>query len=140
MALPFRETTMAGAPVKPIPSEGHRSCHGSSNLMTSDIRTLAREQFGVDSLRSGQEEMIEALLSGSDVLGILPTGGGKSLVYQLASQLLPGVTLVVSPLLALMKDQKESVEESGIDAESISSAETKRQEDESLERLRRGET
>src|SRR5579884_1557793 len=108
--------------------------------MTSDIRTLAREQFGVDSLRSGQEEMIEALLSGSDVLGILPTGGGKSLVYQLASQLLPGVTLVVSPLLALMKDQKESVEESGIDAESISSAETKRQEDESLERLRRGET
>src|SRR5438045_2664279 len=67
-----------------------------------DPQAVLRETFGFDEFRPGQEEIIRALLDKHDVLAVLPTGGGKSLVYQLAAELLPGVTLVVSPLLALM--------------------------------------
>jgi ATP-dependent DNA helicase RecQ len=99
-----------------------------------DLRALLRERFGFDGFRPGQEGVIRALLAGRDVLAILPTGAGKSLTYQLSAQLLPGVTLVVSPLLALMKDQVESLEERGVAAGSISSAQTPSEAEEHLER------
>jgi ATP-dependent DNA helicase RecQ len=67
-----------------------------------------RELFGHDQFREGQVDVIERMLDGVDTLAIIPTGGGKSLTYQLPAMLLPGVTLVVSPLIALMKDQVES--------------------------------
>jgi ATP-dependent DNA helicase RecQ len=67
-----------------------------------------RELFGHDEFREGQVDVIERMLDGVDTLAIIPTGGGKSLTYQLPAMLLPGVTLVVSPLIALMKDQVES--------------------------------
>jgi ATP-dependent DNA helicase RecQ len=79
-----------------------------------DITTLLRESFGHEAFRPGQERAIRALLRGRDVLAVFPTGAGKSLVYQLTAQLLPGVTLVVSPLLALMKDQVESLRANGL--------------------------
>lgn len=105
----------------------------------ADIRRVARDQFGHPTLRPGQERVIRSLLAGRDVLGILPTGGGKSLVYQVASQLLPGLTVVVSPLLALMKDQTEALDER-VEAAELSSAQSGREEQMQLQRIRRGET
>jgi ATP-dependent DNA helicase RecQ len=106
----------------------------------TDLLPILREQFGHQSFRPGQEWIIRALLAGRDVLAVLPTGAGKSLVYQLASQVLPGITLVVSPLIALMRDQEEALEARDIPVGVISSAETERESDEDLERAVRTET
>src|SRR4051794_1222384 len=81
---------------------------------------LAR--FGHEAFRPGQEEAIGGVLAGGDVLAVFPTGSGKSLVYQLASQLLEGVTVVVSPLIALMQDQVDALRELGIATGAVSSA------------------
>ena len=74
-------------------------------------RRLARERFGYAHLLPGQEEALRAVLDGHDTLAVMPTGGGKSAIYQLAGLLLPGSTVVVSPLLALQRDQVESLDE-----------------------------
>jgi len=77
--------------------------------------------FGFDRFRSFQEEAVDAVLSGRDLLMILPTGGGKSLCYQLPSLMMDGVTVVVSPLIALMQDQVRGLNENGIRAATINS-------------------
>jgi len=82
--------------------------------------TLARS-FGHESFRPGQREVVETLLAGGDVLAVMPTGSGKSLCYQLPALLLPGVTLVVSPLIALMKDQVDALRARGLPATFINS-------------------
>src|SRR5215211_7163784 len=87
----------------------------------ADLQTLLRDHFGHQSFRPGQLRIIRSLLDGRDVLTVFPTGAGKSLVYQLAAQLLPGVTLVVSPLLALMKDQVETLEQNDVGVSQINS-------------------
>jgi len=102
------------------------------------LRT-ARDRFGHHALHPGQEEAAAALLSGSDVLLIAPTGAGKSLVYQLAGLLLDGPTLVVSPLLALQHDQIEALEAVGLRAARLSSAETEAQRAEALRAAVEGE-
>ena len=79
------------------------------------------ERLGYEAFRPGQERVIRCLLAGQDVLAVLPTGAGKSLVYQLAAQVLPGFTIVVSPLIALMKDQVESMAERGIQVAVVNS-------------------
>ena len=73
------------------------------------IREIARERFGYDALRSGQEEAIRLVLSGHDVLSVMPTGSGKSAIYQIAALLIDGPTVVISPLIALQKDQVGSI-------------------------------
>lgn len=73
------------------------------------LRDELKRLFGHDDFRAGQREIVEAAVGGQDTLAILPTGGGKSLTYQLPAMLLPGVTLVLSPLIALMKDQAENL-------------------------------
>src|SRR5215210_6944404 len=105
----------------------------------SDVTALLREQFGHEAFRPGQERIIRDLLEGRDVLAVLPTGAGKSLVFQLAAQLLPGVTLVVSPLISLMKDQAESVEEHGLEVGVINSAHSAGESQEELSKVRREE-
>jgi len=74
------------------------------------IRKTARQKLGYEALRPGQEDAVLALLEGRDVLAVMPTGSGKSAVYQLAALLIPGPTVVVSPLIALQKDQLEAIE------------------------------
>ncbi|MBV8087414.1 MAG: ATP-dependent DNA helicase RecQ [Chloroflexi bacterium] len=103
-----------------------------------DLRRELRERFGFDNFRPGQERILRALLEGGDVLAVLPTGAGKSLVFQLASQLLPGVTIVVSPLLALMKDQVDSLEEQGVDASLVTSNQAETETRQELREVRRG--
>ncbi|MDR1915547.1 MAG: DNA helicase RecQ [Synergistaceae bacterium] len=78
--------------------------------------------FGYDSFRHGQEELIEKILSGEDVLGIMPTGAGKSVCYQVPAILSSGIFIVLSPLISLMKDQVDTLRENGVAAEAINSA------------------
>lgn len=81
----------------------------------------ALEQFGLQSFRPGQQEMIQAIMAGDDCLCVMPTGGGKSLCFQMPSLIRPGLTIVVSPLIALMKDQVDSLVRNGIPAALINS-------------------
>jgi ATP-dependent DNA helicase RecQ len=80
-----------------------------------------RERFGYQEFRPGQEEVIAAILNGQDVVAVMPTGGGKSLCYQIPALLLPNTTVVVSPLIALMRDQVDRLQRAGIRAAAIHS-------------------
>ena len=87
-------------------------------------KPLLRDIFGFDSFRPGQEEIVSAVASGSNVLAIMPTGGGKSLCFQLPALMRGGITLVVSPLIALMRDQVRSLREVGVEAHALTSGNT----------------
>jgi len=86
-------------------------------------------------LRPGQKQVIQNVLDRRDTLAIMPTGGGKSLCYQLPALSLPGTTLVVSPLISLMKDQVEKLEEIGVEASQVNSSLDAQEEAEALENL-----
>jgi ATP-dependent DNA helicase RecQ len=92
-----------------------------ANTTTSPTDVLA-ERFGFDSFRPGQQRVVEALLAGRSALAVFPTGGGKSLCYQLPALVLDGVTIVVSPLIALMKDQIDFLDRQGVDAARLDSS------------------
>lgn len=83
-------------------------------LMEIDVAAVAKRLLGYSSLRPGQEEAIRALLAGQDTVFVAPTGSGKSAVYQIAGSLMEGTTVIVSPLIALQKDQAESIEQSDL--------------------------
>jgi ATP-dependent DNA helicase RecQ len=87
-----------------------------------ETRELLRSVFGFDAFRPGQEEVVAAILDGRDVLAIMPTGGGKSLCFQLPAIRREGLTLVVSPLIALMRDQVAALREAGVEAGALTSA------------------
>src|SRR4051812_22450354 len=84
-------------------------------------RALLRARFGYESFRLGQERAIEAVFGGRDTLVIMPTGGGKSLCFQVPALLLPGLTVVVSPLISLMKDQVDALTARGLPAAFVNS-------------------
>lgn len=86
------------------------------------VTELLKEKFGYDRFRTGQAEIISKILNHENVLGIMPTGGGKSVCYQLPALVLDGLTLVISPLISLMKDQVDSLNEMGIPAAFINSS------------------
>jgi ATP-dependent DNA helicase RecQ len=87
-----------------------------------DKYRVLKDVFGYEAFRAGQEAIIDAVLGGRDALGIMPTGAGKSICYQLPALLLPGVTLVLSPLISLMKDQVDALSQNGVAAACINAS------------------
>ncbi len=94
-------------------------------MLEKPLQTVLRQVFGFDSFRPNQEEIVRAILDHRDVLAVMPTGGGKSLCFQLPAFILKGTCVVISPLLSLMKDQVDSAGESGIRAETLNSTSSK---------------
>ena len=92
------------------------------NYEKSEKYEVLKRYFGYDSFREGQEILIDGILDGRDVLGIMPTGSGKSLCYQVPALILPGITLVVSPLISLMKDQVTALNQAGVHAAYLNSS------------------
>jgi len=101
------------------------------------LETL-RRYFGHASFRAGQETMVDALLSGRDAMGVMPTGAGKSMCYQIPALMLPGITLVISPLISLMADQVAALKSAGVPAAYLNSTLSPRQMELALERAYQG--
>jgi len=99
------------------------------------VRRSLRDTFGITRLHEGQQQVISRVLDGQDTLAIMPTGAGKSLCYQLPALHLDGTTLVVSPLISLMKDQADKLEKAGVPVEQLNSALRKSEQDASMERI-----
>ncbi|MCI5040089.1 MAG: DNA helicase RecQ [Donghicola eburneus] len=100
---------------------------------------LLRQVFGFDAFRPGQQDIVEAVTGGQNVLAIMPTGGGKSLCFQLPALVRDGVTVVISPLIALMRDQVRGLREAGVGAGALTSGNTAEENDAVMEALHRGE-
>jgi len=110
----------------------------ASRVDDDQLLAEARRRFDVAAFRPGQREVMEAVLAGRDVIGIMPTGAGKSLCYQLPALLLDKATVVVSPLISLMQDQVEKLAEVDIDAAKLNSTLTANEERETAREIRRG--
>ncbi|HBR38122.1 MAG TPA: ATP-dependent DNA helicase RecQ, partial [Sulfitobacter pontiacus] len=104
----------------------------------SGAATLLRDVFGFDGFRPGQQEIVEAVTAGENTLAIMPTGGGKSLCFQMPALLRDGVTVVISPLIALMRDQVRALQELGVGAGALTSGNTPEETDAVWEGLEAG--
>jgi ATP-dependent DNA helicase RecQ len=102
-----------------------RHVAGRPAARRKQVDALLHSVFGVARLRDGQQRVIDSVLEGRDTLAIMPTGSGKSLCYQIPAAILDGATIVVSPLIALMKDQLDKLEEVGISAAQMNSSLTR---------------
>ena len=119
----------------------------TSDTETKDTRTNDKyhtpEQalkilFGYDSFRAGQKSVIDSILAGRDAFAVMPTGAGKSVCYQIPAVLLPGITLVISPLISLMQDQVKALNEAGVQAAFINSSLSEKDYNETIRRARQG--
>jgi ATP-dependent DNA helicase RecQ len=104
-----------------MPAQKSKAGPGRDGV-SAQARHILREQFGIRTLRPGQAEVMASVLRGNDTIAVMPTASGKSLCYQVPALCLPGLTVVVSPLIALMKDQDEKLAELGVDAAVFNSA------------------
>jgi ATP-dependent DNA helicase RecQ len=125
--------------VDPLPPPGPVPGDDLERLVADAVGRM-RSTFKIPSFRRGQEQVIRAVLAGRDVLAVMPTGSGKSLSYQLTSQVLPGPTVVVSPLLALIRDQTEKLRGIGVAVERIDSSLTGKEREAAMARLADGRT
>lgn len=107
-------------------------------LLIKEALAALQEYFGYKDFRSSQKDVIESILCGKDTLAIMPTGGGKSICYQVPALLFEGITIVISPLISLMKDQVDSIRDLGINAEYINSSLSSKKIDVVMENLRQG--
>ena len=123
----------------PSPQNGQSDKHLPVQSSQAQLKSLLKQFFGYDEFRPLQEEIISEALAGRDVVALLPTGGGKSLCFQLAALALPGLTVVVSPLIALMKDQVDALTASDIPATFLNSSLSNEEARERMNRLDRGE-
>lgn len=109
------------------------------NPLSHDLDQILKSVFGYDRFRPRQREIIDRLIGGGDALVVMPTGGGKSLCYQLPALVLPGVTVVVSPLISLMQDQIDALLQLGVRAAALNSSMTRSDQNAVERRLRSGE-
>jgi ATP-dependent DNA helicase RecQ len=107
--------------------------------MDQEKYRILKTYFGFTHFRQGQEEIIDALLSGRDALAVMPTGAGKSLCYQIPALLLPGLTVVISPLISLMKDQVNALSDAGIPAAYLNSSLSPREYADTLAKADQGD-
>ena len=108
-------------------------------VSSEQLQSALVDSFGLSEFRPGQERIIEAVLRGQPTVAVMPTGSGKSLCYQLPAVVTEGTTVVISPLIALMKDQVDALQAQGIAAASITSASSARERSQQLERLGAGD-
>lgn len=101
---------------------------------------ILKNRFGYDSFRMNQQAAIECVLNKKDCVVLMPTGGGKSLCYQIPALLLDGLTVVISPLIALMKDQVDALRNNGVEAEFLNSTQTSREQTEVFQKIKSGQT
>lgn len=104
-----------------------------------EAKSYLQKYYGYPDFREGQRKIVESVLTGADTLGIMPTGGGKSICYQIPALMLPGLTLVVSPLISLMKDQVDALTTAGVSAAYINSTLSGKEVNERIRAARRGE-
>ncbi len=116
----------------------HAKTDPGRESVSGDARQVLADRFGMDRFRDGQLAVIERLLAGKNVAAVFPTGGGKSLCYQLPSLMLPGTTVIVSPLIALMKDQCDALAARGIAAARLDSSQTPEEFRSSMRGIRDG--
>ncbi len=107
-------------------------------ITVSDKYDILKNYYGYTSFREGQESIIDNIMAGRDVLAVMPTGAGKSVCYQIPAMMLPGITLVISPLISLMKDQVSALNQNGIRAAYLNSSLTARQYGLALGNIRAG--
>ncbi|TRX30850.1 DNA helicase RecQ [Flavobacterium sp. ZT3R18] len=105
-------------------------------MTTEILHAKLKENFGFEKFRPNQEDIINCILSGQDTLAIMPTGGGKSICFQLPALVLPGITIVISPLIALMKDQVDSLKANGIAACFINSSQSSEEQQSHIQNLK----
>jgi ATP-dependent DNA helicase RecQ len=108
-------------------------------IAQDSIHSLLKTHFGYDSFKPNQEQIVNDILAGKDVLAIMPTGGGKSLCFQLPSLVLEGTTIVISPLIALMKDQVDALQANGIASAFYNSSQQQDVQNDILSKLTKGE-
>ncbi len=125
--------------VTSIPTLAHtRMFRSMKPPLTVDPLSVLRDVFGYDSFRPGQQHIIDAVIAGKDCIGVMPTGAGKSLTFQIPARVLPGTVVVLSPLISLMKDQVDALEAVGFEAAAINSSLPAGERQARLDRFERG--
>jgi len=107
-------------------------------MLSPTKNTILKQYFGYDTFREGQEWLIDNIITGNDVVGVMPTGAGKSICFQVPAMLFEGITLVISPLISLMKDQVNALTQAGVKAAFINSSLTQKQYSMALDNARNG--
>ena len=108
--------------------------------MNQDLFQKLQTYFAYKNFRAGQEQVVDSILDGNDTVAVMPTGAGKSLCFQFPALILPGITIVISPLIALMKNQIDSLNARGINAITLNSSQSYEDQQIDFEKLKSGET